>query len=218
MMFGDAWAAVDDLDHSAVAHGDLDDLTNRRIAKRVFDQVPHAFLQGAGIPHHMNRALRAFKGEVAKAKVIRDSLTQISATYPVDQIAGPKKAELIAKAEARTRAFFLPFGLNVERLYWASNIRLPDQVRGQIEQKIANEQGALAAEAQVATVKAQAQQRVAQAQGEAEALSVQGSALRANPEVLRLKAIEKWDGKLPATMIPGGAIPMLKLTNQAAAR
>ena len=140
---------------------------------------------------------------------VRDSLTQLSATYPVDQIAGPKKAELIAKAEQRTRAFFAPFGLNVERLYWASNIRLPDQVRGQIEQKIANEQGALAAEAQVATVKAQAQQRIAQAQGEAEALSVQGSALRANPEVLRLKAIEKWDGKLP--QVSGGATPFVNL-------
>jgi regulator of protease activity HflC (stomatin/prohibitin superfamily) len=140
---------------------------------------------------------------------VRDSLTQIASTYPVDQIAGPKKAELVAQAEARTRAFFAPFGLHVERLYWASNIRLPDTVRSQIEQKIANEQGALAAEAQVATVKAQAQQRVAQAQGEADAIATQGTALRANPEVLRLRAIEKWDGKLP--QVSGGATPFVNL-------
>jgi regulator of protease activity HflC (stomatin/prohibitin superfamily) len=140
---------------------------------------------------------------------VRDSLTQISATYPVDQIAGPKKAELIARAEARTRDFFAPFGLHVERLYWASNIRLPDQVRGQIEQKIANEQGALAAQAQVATVQAQAQQRVAQAQGEAQAINAQGSALRANPEVLKLRAIEKWDGKLP--QVTSGATPFINV-------
>ena len=140
---------------------------------------------------------------------VRDSLTQISATYPVDQIAGPKKAELVARAEQRTRDFFAPFGLRVERLYWASNIRLPDTVKAQIEQKIANEQGALAAQAQVATVQAQAQQRIAQAQGEAQAINVQGSALRANPEVLRLKAIEKWDGKLP--QVSGGATPFVNL-------
>ena len=140
---------------------------------------------------------------------VRDSLTQLSSTYPVDQIAGPKKAELIAKSEARTRAFFAPFGLNVERLYWASNIRLPDTVRSQIEQKIANEQGALAAEAQVATVKAQAQQRIAQAQGEAQAINVQGAALRANPEVLRLRAIEKWDGKMP--QVTSGGTPFINL-------
>lgn len=140
---------------------------------------------------------------------VRDSLTQIAATYPVDQIAGPKKAELASKAEARTRAFFAPFGLNVERIYWASNIRLPDSVRTQIELKIANEQGALAAAAQVATVKAQAQQRVAQAEGEAQAINAQGAALRANPEVLRLRAIEKWDGKLP--QVTSGATPFIEL-------
>ena len=140
---------------------------------------------------------------------VRDSLTQIATTYPVDQIAGPKKAELAARAEARTRAFFLPFGLTVEKIYWASNIRLPDTVRTQIELKIANEQGALAADAQVATVKAQAQQRIAQAEGEAQAINAQGSALRANPEVLRLKAIEKWDGKLP--QVTSGGTPFIDL-------
>jgi regulator of protease activity HflC (stomatin/prohibitin superfamily) len=142
---------------------------------------------------------------------VRDSLTQVASTYPVDQIAGPKKAEVAAKAEERTRAFFAPFGLNVERLYWASNIRLPDAVRSQIEQKIANEQGALAAQAQVATVQAQAQQRIAQAQGEAQAINVQGAALRANPEVLRLRAIEKWDGKLP--QVTSGATPFVTLSD-----
>jgi regulator of protease activity HflC (stomatin/prohibitin superfamily) len=141
---------------------------------------------------------------------VRDSLTQVASTYPVDQIAGPKKSELIGRAESRTRDFFAPYGLRVERLYWASNIRLPDQVRAQIEQKIANEQGALAAQAQVATVQAQAQQRIAQAQGEAQAIDVQGQALRANPEVLRLRAIEKWDGKLP--QVTSGATPFVSLT------
>jgi regulator of protease activity HflC (stomatin/prohibitin superfamily) len=140
---------------------------------------------------------------------VRDSLTQIAATYPVDQIAGAKKSELILRAEQRTRDFFTPFGLRVEHLYWASNIRLPDAVRTQIEQKIANEQGALAAQAQVATIQAQAQQRIAQATGEAQAINLQGAALRANPEVLRLRAIEKWDGKMP--QVTSGGTPFVNL-------
>ncbi len=140
---------------------------------------------------------------------VRDSLTQVASTYPVDQIAGPKKSELIARAEQRTRVFFAPFGLRVERLYWASNIRLPTTVREQIEQKIANEQGALAAQAQVATVQAQAQQQIARAQGDATATNLQGAALRANPEVLRLRAIEKWDGRLP--QVTSGGTPLISL-------
>jgi len=53
---------------------------------------------------------------------------------------------------------------------------------------------------------------------EAEAIDARGKALSGNPELVSLVQAEKWDGKLPATMIPGGAIPMLNLTNQAAAR
>jgi regulator of protease activity HflC (stomatin/prohibitin superfamily) len=53
---------------------------------------------------------------------------------------------------------------------------------------------------------------------EAEAIDARGKALSGNPALVSLVQAEKWDGKLPATMIPGGAIPMLNLTNQAAAR
>ncbi|PMX43776.1 hypothetical protein C1Y17_35125, partial [Pseudomonas sp. MPR-R2A6] len=82
-------------------------------------------------------------------------------------------------------------------LYWASNIRVPDQVLSQINTKIANEQAALAAQANVATVKANADARIADADGKAKASQIEGDALRANPAILRQRAIEKWDGKLP---------------------
>jgi regulator of protease activity HflC (stomatin/prohibitin superfamily) len=53
---------------------------------------------------------------------------------------------------------------------------------------------------------------------EAEAIDARGKALAGNPALVSLVQAEKWDGKLPATMIPGGAIPMLNLPSQAAAR
>ncbi|MBE7218326.1 MAG: prohibitin family protein [Caulobacteraceae bacterium] len=141
---------------------------------------------------------------------VRDALVTRASDMGVEEIYGPRKAELIRNAEGDVRRFMAPFGLRVERLYWASNIRLPDVVKAQIEQKIANEQAALAAQAQVATVEAQARQRVAEAQGEAQAITTQGAALRANPEVLRLRSIEKWDGRLPQ-VTGGGATPFINL-------
>ncbi len=141
---------------------------------------------------------------------VRDALVTRASDMGVEEIYGPRKAELIRNAEGDVRRFMAPFGLRVERLYWASNIRLPDLVRAQIEQKIANEQAALAAQAQVATVEAQARQRAAQALGEAQAINVQGAALRANPEVLRLRSIEKWDGRLPQ-VTGGGGTPFVNL-------
>jgi regulator of protease activity HflC (stomatin/prohibitin superfamily) len=144
---------------------------------------------------------------------VRDAIVRRASGYGVEEIYGPKKAELASGAETDVRNFFAPFGLVIERLYWTSNVNLPDQVREQIEGKIAAEQNALKEQANVAVVQARAQQQIAQAQGDAQATNLQGAALRANPEVLRLRAIEKWDGRLP--QVTSGATPFINLAGEA---
>jgi len=44
---------------------------------------------------------------------------------------------------------------------------------------------------------------------EAQAIAARGKALGENPSLVSLVQAEKWNGKLPATMVPGGAIPMI---------
>jgi regulator of protease activity HflC (stomatin/prohibitin superfamily) len=53
-----------------------------------------------------------------------------------------------------------------------------------------------------------------QARGAAEATAIRakGEAMGQNPQLVPLLQAERWDGKLPASMIPGGAVPMLSLT------
>jgi regulator of protease activity HflC (stomatin/prohibitin superfamily) len=140
---------------------------------------------------------------------VRSSLIKYAAQYGVGDLYGNKKAELLARAQSEVQSFFAPFGLHIESLFWA-DLRFPESVARQIEQRISNEQAALAAQAQVATVQAQAAQRAAQAQGDATATNLQGAALRANPEVLRLRAIEKWDGHLP--QVTSGGTPLISLS------
>ncbi len=140
---------------------------------------------------------------------IRNALVNRAAAMGVEEIYGPRKQELLNSVQSDVSNYFAPFGLDVEKLFWAGNVRVPDVVLTQINNKIANEQHALAAEAQVATVQAEAQQRIAQAEGEAKAIQVQGDTLRSNPEVLRLRAIEKWDGHLPQVM--SGATPFVQI-------
>lgn len=48
-------------------------------------------------------------------------------------------------------------------------------------------------------------------EAEASAIKARGDALRDNPGLVQLTQAERWDGKLPSTMIPGGATPMLNL-------
>ncbi len=140
---------------------------------------------------------------------IRNALVNRAAAMGVEEIYGPRKQELLNSVQLDVAAFFAPYGLNVEKLFWAGNVRVPDVVLAQINNKIANEQHALAAQAQVATVQAEAQQRIAQAEGEAKAIQVQGDTLRSNPQVLQLRAIEKWDGHLP--QVTSGATPFISL-------
>ncbi|MEP9358116.1 SPFH domain-containing protein [Sphingomonas sp. KR3-1] len=137
---------------------------------------------------------------------IRNAIVERAAQLGVEEIYGSHKAELIATAQARVEKFFEPVGLQVEQIYWAGNIVVPPAVLSQINAKIANEQAALAAQANVATATADAEARVAKAQGDAKAIQVEAEAIRTNPEIVKLRAVEKWNGVLPT--YTGGAAPM----------
>ena len=78
---------------------------------------------------------------------IRNAIVERAAQLGVEEIYGTHKSELAATALKRVQAFFAPVGLQVEQLYWAGNIAVPEQVLAQINTKIANEQAALAAQA-----------------------------------------------------------------------
>jgi len=78
-----------------------------------------------------------------------------------------------------------------------------------IEAKVTAEQSALAAKNKLEQIKFEADQKIAEARGKAEAMRIESEALRSNPQVLELRAIEKWDGKLPT--VTGGATPFVNL-------
>ncbi len=137
---------------------------------------------------------------------IRNAIVERAATLGVEQIYGPEKASLVANALRDVQRYFSPVGLDVEQLYWAGNIVVPDAVLAQINAKIANEQAALAAQANVATAKANSDARIARAEGDAKAIQVEAEAIRTNPEIVKLRAVEKWDGHLPT--YTGGNAPM----------
>jgi regulator of protease activity HflC (stomatin/prohibitin superfamily) len=139
---------------------------------------------------------------------IRNAVVERASQLGVEEIYGSHKAELIQTALKQVQQFFGPVGLQVEQLYWAGNIAVPQQVLDQINAKIANEQAALAAQANVATAQANADARIAKARGDAESIQVEAEAIRTNPEIVKLRAVEKWDGRLP-TYTGGGPVPFV---------
>jgi regulator of protease activity HflC (stomatin/prohibitin superfamily) len=68
-------------------------------------------------------------------------------------------------------------------------------------------------EAQIARTRAQGEAEAIRLRGEAEAaaISARAEALRMNADLVQLQAVEKWDGKLPTTMVPSSALPFINL-------
>jgi len=78
-----------------------------------------------------------------------------------------------------------------------------------IEAKVTAEQQALAARNKLEQIKFEAEQKVAEAKGKAEAITIESNALRSNPQILELRALEKWNGVLP--QVTSGAVPFINL-------
>jgi len=67
------------------------------------------------------------------------------------------------------------------------------------------------AEIKVIQAKADADAVILQGNAEASAINARGKALRDNPGLVDLVAAEKWDGKLPTTMVPGSSVPFINV-------
>jgi len=66
-----------------------------------------------------------------------------------------------------------------------------------IEAKVTAEQLKLKADRDLQRIEIEAQQKIAEARGKAEAIRIEAQALKQNAQVVELRWIEKWDGKVP---------------------
>ena len=69
------------------------------------------------------------------------------------------------------------------------------------------------AQADAVKARAEAEAEAIRLRGDAEAgaIRARGDALRANADLVALTAAEKWNGQLPHTMVPGGALPFVQV-------
>lgn len=90
-----------------------------------------------------------------------------------------------------------------------NNVGYSPEYTKAIEQKLVQRQAAQTAEAKVAQATAEADQVIAKARGDAKSIELQGQALRNNPDVLRLKAIEKLAPKAQVIYCSTGDCPSI---------
>ena len=67
------------------------------------------------------------------------------------------------------------------------------------------------ADAKIAQAEANAKSIELVGRAEAEAIRAKSEAMRANPDYVKMLQAEKWDGRLPQSIVPSSSVPILKL-------
>lgn len=129
---------------------------------------------------------------------LQESVKSTTAKYTAEELITKReevrdaiRAHLVSKLESR--------GIAIDD-FNIVDFRFSSAFDEAIELKVTAEQSALAAKNKLEQIKFEAEQQVAEARGKAEALRIESSALQSSPQILQLRALEKWDGKLPAVM------------------
>jgi regulator of protease activity HflC (stomatin/prohibitin superfamily) len=139
---------------------------------------------------------------------IQESVKSVTARFTAEELI-TKRGEVSDQILNELRSRLSGEGLTVTDLNIV-DFDFSDSFNRAIEEKVTAEQEALAAKNRLEQVKYEAEQEIAAAKGKAEAQRIEGEALRANPEVIQLRAIERWDGRLPTYMV-GDTTPFIKV-------
>lgn len=89
------------------------------------------------------------------------------------------------------------------------NFDFSEEFNKAVEAKGKAEQDALASKNKLEQVKYEAQQDIEKAKGRAEAIRIESEALLNNPQLIELRKVEKWDGKLP--QVTGESSPLINI-------
>lgn len=147
---------------------------------------------------------------------VQESFKAVTARYTAEELI-TKREEVRAAIRELLEAKIQERGKHALLLDEVSitNFKFSEQFARAIEAKQEAEQLALKAQRDLERVQIEAKQRIAQAEAEAAALRAQKQEV--TPELIRLReieaqirAIERWDGHLPAT-VAGGAVPLINL-------
>ncbi|PLR29637.1 serine protease [Chimaeribacter californicus] len=160
--------------------------------------------------------------EINLRQNISDALINHSGKMDINSLAAGGKTQLLEEVTNDLKAKLDPLGIRIVKLSWLNDLDYPQKVKDSINAKIEATQRALLRENEIAQSKAEAQKAIEQARGEAEAttlhakaeadaIELRGDALRKNPEVLQLEAINKWNGTMPQYMTSGAATPFVSL-------
>jgi len=139
---------------------------------------------------------------------IQEVVKAVVAKYQADKLLALREG-VKSEIEQSLKISLAPYHVLVEAVQ-ITDFKFSEQYDAAIEAKQTAEQNAQKAKNDLERIKVEAEQKIATAQAEAEAIRIQSEAIKAQGGAgyVQLKAIGKWDGKLP-TYQGSGPIPFL---------
>ena len=155
-------------------------------------------------------------------QLIADSLINHGSKLDIDKLAAGGKAGLLESVTVDLRKQLSPVGIEVQKVSWLGKMEYPPEVVEAINKKNRAVQETQMRQNEVEKSKAEAQKSIEEAKGiaestrlravaESEAISLRGDALRKNPEVIQLEAVNKWNGVTPQYMGGDAPLPFLSV-------
>lgn len=139
---------------------------------------------------------------------VRSDIAAETELVPVEFLYKGGRQQVIQRALVKLQKKWAAQGVNISQMDWIGNIRYPQVILDSIQAKTKADADTVSATAQVQVAKARAEATIEQAKGQAESNRLLAESVRTSPEVAQLRAIEKWDGRLPTT-VGAGAIPFI---------
>jgi regulator of protease activity HflC (stomatin/prohibitin superfamily) len=150
-------------------------------------------------------------------QAIRQALQEVVGREPIADIIGPKKAEVVARAQQLLLQRLSPYGIEVKQ-FTLNELRAPEAVMQAINAKNVMQQQALTAQNELQKNQFQAQGDSIKAAGRAKAILAEAQAqAEANrqlaqsitPTLVQYEMAKRWNGQMP--QVSGSAMPMIQL-------
>ncbi len=138
---------------------------------------------------------------------IQESIKASTAKFTAEELI-TKRESIREEIKNLLKTKLEPHGILVDDVNIV-NFNFSEAFNRAIEDKVSAEQESLAAKNRLERIKFEAEQKIAEAKGKAEATRIESEALKSNPEVLQLRALEKWNGVLP--QVTGTATPFVSI-------
>jgi regulator of protease activity HflC (stomatin/prohibitin superfamily) len=140
---------------------------------------------------------------------LSESLKAVTAHYTSEELV-TKRDMVSAQVKEEVAGKLSKYGVAVGDISLV-NFSFSPEYQKAIEAKVIATQSKLKAEQDLSRIEVEAKQEIAKAEGRAKAIQIETQAINSQggASYVQLKAIERWDGKLPTTS--GGVIPFINI-------